>query len=42
VDAITLSTVQLVNADRLNAEDGWSLIVVTAISNLISSLRESY
>ena len=35
VDAITLSTAQLVNAGRLNAEDGWRLIVVGAISNLI-------
>jgi hypothetical protein len=35
VDAITLSTAQLVNAGRLNAEDGWRLIVVAAISNLI-------
>ena len=35
VDAITLSTAQLVNAGRLNAEDGWKLIVVAAISNLI-------
>ena len=35
VDAITLSTAQLVNAGRLNADDGWKLIVVAAISNLI-------
>jgi len=35
VDAITLSTAQLVNAGRLNADDGWRLIVVAAISNLI-------
>jgi uncharacterized membrane protein (DUF4010 family) len=35
VDAITLSTAQLVNAGRLNAEDGWRVVVVAAISNLI-------
>ena len=35
VDAITLSTAQLVNAGRLNADDGWKLIIVAAISNLI-------
>ena len=35
VDAITLSTAQLVNAGRLDAGDGWKLIVVAAISNLI-------
>ena len=35
VDAITLSTAQLVNAGRLNADDGWRLVVVAAISNLI-------
>jgi uncharacterized membrane protein (DUF4010 family) len=35
VDAITLSPAQLVNAGRLNAEDGWRLVVVAAISNLI-------
>jgi len=33
VDAITLSTAQLVNAGRLNAEDGWRLVVLAAISN---------
>jgi uncharacterized membrane protein (DUF4010 family) len=35
VDAITLSTARLVNAGRLNAEDGWRPVVVAAISNLI-------
>jgi uncharacterized membrane protein (DUF4010 family) len=35
VDAITLSTAQFVNAGRLNVDDGWKLIVVAAISNLI-------
>jgi len=35
VDAITLSTAQLVNAGRLDADDGWRLVVVAAISNLI-------
>lgn len=35
VDAITLSTAQLVNAGRLGAGEGWKLIVVAATSNLI-------
>jgi uncharacterized membrane protein (DUF4010 family) len=35
VDAITLSTAQLVNAGRLDADEGWELIVVAATSNLI-------
>jgi uncharacterized membrane protein (DUF4010 family) len=35
VDAITLSTAQLVNAGRLSTDDGWRLVVVAAISNLI-------
>jgi uncharacterized membrane protein (DUF4010 family) len=35
VDAITLSTAQLVNAGRLNADEGSRLVVVAAISNLI-------
>jgi uncharacterized membrane protein (DUF4010 family) len=35
VDAITLSTAQLVNAGRLDASDGWKLVVIAAISNLI-------
>ena len=35
VDAITLSTAQLVNTGRLDAGDGWKLIVLAAISNLI-------
>jgi uncharacterized membrane protein (DUF4010 family) len=35
VDAITLSTAQLVNKERLTASQGWRLIVVAAMSNLI-------
>jgi uncharacterized membrane protein (DUF4010 family) len=34
VDAITLSTAQLVKAGRLDASEGWKLIVLAAISNL--------
>jgi uncharacterized membrane protein (DUF4010 family) len=34
VDAITLSTAQLVKAGRLDAGEGWKLIVLAAISNL--------
>jgi uncharacterized membrane protein (DUF4010 family) len=35
VDAITLSTSQLVNSGRLGAETGWRLIVVALMSNLV-------
>ncbi len=35
VDAITLSTSQLVGAGRLNSEDGWRLIILATLSNLI-------
>jgi uncharacterized membrane protein (DUF4010 family) len=35
VDAITLSTSQLVNAGRLSTETGWKVIVLAALSNLI-------
>jgi uncharacterized membrane protein (DUF4010 family) len=35
VDAITLSTAQLVKANRLGASDGWRLIVVATMSNLV-------
>jgi len=35
VDAITLSTSQLVNAGRLDGGQGWRLIVVAALSNLV-------
>jgi len=35
VDAITLSTAQLVNANRLDANDGWKLILLAALSNLV-------
>lgn len=34
MDAITLSTAQMVKADRLSATAGWKLIVVAMISNL--------
>ena len=35
VDAITLSTSQLVNLNRLDASYGWRLIVVATMSNLV-------
>jgi uncharacterized membrane protein (DUF4010 family) len=35
MDAITLSTAQLVNADRLEAPTGWRLILVGALANLV-------
>ncbi|MFN8005251.1 MAG: MgtC/SapB family protein [Acidobacteriota bacterium] len=35
VDAITLSTSQLVNLNRLDASSGWRLIVVATMSNLV-------
>jgi uncharacterized membrane protein (DUF4010 family) len=35
VDAITLSTSQLVNSGRLDGSDGWRLIVVALTSNMI-------
>lgn len=35
VDAITLSTSQLVNLGRLDYEQGWRLIVVATMSNLV-------
>jgi uncharacterized membrane protein (DUF4010 family) len=35
VDAITLSTSQLVNTGRLTTETGWKVIVLAALSNLI-------
>ena len=35
MDAITLSTAQLVNADRLDAPTGWRLILVGAMANLV-------
>ena len=34
VDAITLSTAQLVNAERLDAGDGWRIILLASLSNL--------
>lgn len=34
VDAITLSTAQLVSLGRLGADDGWRLILTAALSNL--------
>lgn len=38
VDAITLSTSQLVNLNRLNTDQGWRLIVIATMSNLIFKL----
>jgi uncharacterized membrane protein (DUF4010 family) len=35
MDAITLSTAQLVNSDRLLPEVGWRLIVIAALANLV-------
>ncbi len=35
VDAITLSTARLVHENRLSATDGWRVVVVAAMSNLI-------
>ena len=35
MDAISLSTTQLVNSGRLSATTGWRVIVVAAMSNLI-------
>jgi uncharacterized membrane protein (DUF4010 family) len=35
VDAITLSTSQLVGAGILNPEDGWRLVIMATLSNLI-------
>jgi uncharacterized membrane protein (DUF4010 family) len=35
MDAITLSSAQLVNSDRLLPEVGWKLIVVSALANLV-------
>jgi uncharacterized membrane protein (DUF4010 family) len=35
VDAITLSTSQLVNSGRLDGSDGWRLVVVALTSNMI-------
>jgi uncharacterized membrane protein (DUF4010 family) len=35
VDAITLSTSQMVNLNRIDADQGWRLIVVATMSNLV-------
>jgi len=35
VDAITLSTAQLVNKERLAGETGWRVIVLACLANLI-------
>jgi len=35
VDAITLSTMNLVNASTLDPRDGWRLIVIASLSNLV-------
>jgi uncharacterized membrane protein (DUF4010 family) len=36
VDAITLSTSQLVNAGRLDPETGWRIILIASMTNLLS------
>ena len=38
IDAITLSTSQLVSAGRVEADVGWRLILVAAMSNLVFKL----
>jgi uncharacterized membrane protein (DUF4010 family) len=38
VDAITLSTSQLVNTGKLDVTIGWRLVIVAAVSNLVSKL----
>jgi uncharacterized membrane protein (DUF4010 family) len=38
VDAITLSTAQLVSSERLNADTGWRLVLIAILSNLIFKL----
>jgi uncharacterized membrane protein (DUF4010 family) len=38
VDAITLSTAQMVDSGRLAAADGWRMIVVAILSNLVFKL----
>jgi uncharacterized membrane protein (DUF4010 family) len=35
VDAITLSTSQMVKLDRISADDGWRVIVLATLSNLV-------
>ena len=35
VDAITLSTARLVNEGRLNGTEGWRIIIIAAMSNLV-------
>jgi len=35
MDAITLSTVQMIKADRLSIDTGWRMILVGAMSNLV-------
>jgi uncharacterized membrane protein (DUF4010 family) len=35
MDAITLSTVQMIKADRLTIDTGWRMILVGAMSNLV-------
>jgi uncharacterized membrane protein (DUF4010 family) len=35
VDAITLSTAQLLTAGRLDAEEGWRIVLVASMSNLV-------
>ena len=38
VDAITLSTANLVNTERLSAADGWRIVMVAALANLVFKL----
>jgi uncharacterized membrane protein (DUF4010 family) len=35
VDAITLSTAQLVNTERLSTSEGWKIILTASLSNLV-------
>jgi uncharacterized membrane protein (DUF4010 family) len=35
VDAITLSTAQLVHTERLSAQEGWKIILTASLSNLV-------
>jgi uncharacterized membrane protein (DUF4010 family) len=35
VDAITLSTSQMVNLNRISADQGWRVIIVATMSNLV-------
>jgi len=35
VDAITLSTAEMVSAERVSADTGWRVVLVAAVSNLV-------